>query len=191
MCWGCWPTSRQRAFLEMYVSCPTNFAEQALSHSLPVLHKGGPGAAPNWRAEDLLKDSVKGKTQIYKLGNSSNQIIKVTKSTSSNSLQVIFSWRTYGHISRGEVLHRTIRKCSLRCGYYVRNKKALMAGNYIGSEFYCASPPLIPTQSLCADKPVSKSIGLILANCLWQEGAVPPSRPISSKETISISPPKT
>lgn len=165
----------------MYVSCPTNFAEQALSHSLPALHKRGPGAAPNWGAEDLLKASVKNKTRIYKLRNSSNQIIKVTKSMSSNSLQVIFSWRTYGHISSGEVLYKTIRKCSLRRGYYVSNKKALMAGNYIGSEFYCASPPLIPTQSLCADKPVSKSIGLILADCLWQEGAVPPSRLISGQ----------
>lgn len=111
MCRGYWPTRRRQTFLEVYVSCRANFAEQALSHSLPVLHKRGPGAAPNWRAEDLLKASVKGKTRIYKLRNSSNQIIKVTKSGSSNSLQVIFSWRTYGHISRGEVLHRMIRKC--------------------------------------------------------------------------------
>lgn len=50
-------------------------------------------------------------------------------------------------------------------GIMCANKKALMAGNYIGLEFYCARPPLIPTQSLCADKPVSKSIGLIVADC--------------------------
>lgn len=49
---------------------------------------------------------------------------------------------------------------SLGWGYYVSNNTALMAGNCSGWEFYGVRPPSIPTQSLCVDKPVSKSIGL-------------------------------
>lgn len=41
-----------------------------------------------------------------------------------------------------------------------------MAGNCCGSEFYGVRPPSIPTQSLCVDKPVSKSIGLRIGGLL-------------------------
>jgi len=56
----------------------------------------------------------------------------------------------------------------------VSNNTALMAGNCSGLEFYGVRPPSIPTQSLCEDKPVSKSIGLRTRG-LEQEGAGTPS----------------
>lgn len=59
------------------------------------------------------------------------------------------------------------------------NNTALMAGNWSVSKFYGVRLPSIPTQSLCVDKPVSKSIGLRTSGLSEQEGAVLPSPLIS------------
>lgn len=130
------------------------------------------------QTEGLRTCITRGKTDLQtteqqQSDNKSNLIDVFWKSPTYFQLASIWT-----HFKRGNS-SQNYTKVFFKIGCYVSNKKALMAGNYIGLEFYCASPPLIPTQSLCADKPVSKSIGLVLADCLWQEGAVPPYRLIS------------
>lgn len=60
----------------------------------------------------------------------------------------------------------------------IRNyNTSLIVGNCSCSEFYGVRPPSIPTQSLCVDKPVSKSIA-VRASGLLRTGRGRPAPPL-------------